>query len=200
MDFFDRIHELKVVPVVVLNSVDEVEMKIGGLIEGQLPVAEITFRTACAAEAIRKAVELYPEALIGAGTVIDRKQCEEAIDSGAKFIVSPGLVEEVSLCCREKHIPYLPGVVTPTEIIKAMRLGHHVVKFFPASSFGGLKTVKSLASVFPNLRFLPTGGIDQTTYKAYLAFDRIVAVGGSWMMKGSHEEIVEKSLAIHKGL
>ncbi len=200
MDFFDRIHELKVVPVVVLNSVEEVEEKVGGLVEGKLPVAEITFRTACAAEAIKKAVELYPEALIGAGTVIDRKQCEEAIANGAKFIVSPGLVEEVSLCCKEKGIPYLPGVVTPTEIIQAIHLGHNVVKFFPASNYGGLKTIKSLASAFPQLRFLPTGGIDQTTYKDYLAFDKIVAVGGSWMMKGTHEEIVAKCLAIHEGL
>lgn len=200
MDFFDRIHELKVVPVVVLNSVDEVEEKVGALVKGKLPVAEITFRTACAAEAIKKACELYPDALIGAGTVIDRKQCEQAIESGAKFIVSPGLVEEISLCCRERNIPYLPGVVTPTEIIKAIHLGHQVVKFFPASNYGGLKTIKSLSGVFPKLRFLPTGGIDQTSYKDYLAFDRIVAVGGSWMMKGTKEEIVSKSLAIHEGL
>lgn len=199
MEFLERIHQLKVVPVVVLNSVEEVEDKIGALVEGKLPIAEITFRTACAAQAIRKATELYPEALIGAGTVIDKEQCLKAIESGAKFIVSPGLVEEVSLCCQERNIPYLPGVVTPTEIIKAIHLGHEVVKFFPASNYGGLKTIKSLSSVFPHLHFLPTGGIDQTCYKDYLSFDRIVAVGGSWMMKGTHSEIVEKCLAIHEG-
>ena len=186
---------MKVVPVVVLNSVDEVEMKIGGLIEGQLPVAEITFRTACAAEAIRKAVELYPEALIGAGTVIDRKQCEEAIDSGAKFIVSPGLVEEVSLCCREKHIPYLPGVVTPTEVIKALSLGYDHLKFFPAGDFGGLKTIKALSAAFPQVHFMPTGGVGPDNLNEYLSFPKIFACGGSWMVKGTPEQIEKATSA-----
>ncbi len=196
MNLLEKIHELKVVPVVVLNSVDEVEDKIGALVEGNLPVAEITFRTACAAEAIKKSCELYPNALIGAGTVINAKQAVEAINAGAKFIVSPGLAEDVDEVCKAQGVPYLPGVATPTEIIRAIALGHKVVKFFPASLYGGLKGIKTLASVFPDLKFLPTGGIDQNTYKEYLAYEKIIAVGGSWMTKGTHEEIVNHCLEI----
>ena len=199
MDIIEKIHELKVVPVVVLNSVDEVEDKIGGLVEGKLPVAEITFRTACAAEAIKKSIELYPDALIGAGTVINAKQCEAAIKAGAKFIVSPGFADDVDLVCKAHDIPYLPGIATPTEIIHAISLGHKIIKFFPASIYGGLKAIKSLAAVFPDVKFLPTGGIYEDTYLEYLTFDKIIAVGGSWMTKGSHEEIVAKCLQIHEG-
>ncbi len=192
MDILTKIHELKIVPVVVLNSVDEVETKIGGLVEGGLPVAEITFRTACAKEAIEKSLKLYPDALIGAGTVINEKQAIDAIEAGAKFIVSPGLSKDVFKVCKAKGVPYLPGVVTPTEVMEALSWGLETLKFFPASSFGGLKMIKTLASVFPAVHFMPTGGIDQTTMNDYLAFDKIVAVGGSWMMKGNKEEIITK--------
>ena len=199
MDIISKIHELKVVPVVVLNSVDEVETKIGGLVEGKLPVAEITFRTPCAAAAIKKSLELYPDALIGAGTVINASQCEEALKAGAKFIVSPGFADDVDSVCKAHNVPYLPGIATPTEIIHAISLGHKIVKFFPASNYGGLKTIKSLAAVFPDIKFLPTGGINEDSYLEYLAFDKIIAVGGSWMTKGTHEEIVKMCLRIHDG-
>lgn len=199
MDILAKIHELKVVPVVVLNSVDEVEDKIGGLVEGKLPVAEITFRTACAPEAIKKAISLYPDALIGAGTVINAAQCREAIACGAKFIVSPGFADDVDAVCKEMNVPYLPGIATPTEIMHAISLGHKIIKFFPASNYGGLKMIKSLAAVFPDVKFLPTGGINEETYKEYLAFDKIFAVGGSWMTKGTHEDIVRMCLNIHEG-
>ena len=138
-------------------------------------------------------VEHYPDALIGAGTVINAQQCEDAISVGAKFIVSPGLSAEVNEVCVKHNVPYLPGVVTPTEIIAAISLGITTLKFFPASNYGGLKTIKSLCAAFPQVKFMPTGGIDASNIMEYLEFNKIVACGGSWMMKGTFEEIEKKT-------
>ena len=142
MNVLDKVREIKLVPVVVLNSVEETIPTIQALHDGDVPVAEICFRTDCAAECIKLAVEKFPNDLIGAGTVINAAQCEQAIDCGAKFIVSPGLSHEVARVCKERNVPYLPGVVTPTEIMQAIDLGINVVKFFPAGVFGGLKAIK----------------------------------------------------------
>lgn len=132
----EKIRRTKIVPVVVLNSVEETLPKMQALINGGLPCAEITFRTPCAAEAIALAVKTYPDMLIGAGTVINREQCERAIEAGSKFIVSPGFSEEVADCCKEHGLLYLPGVVTPTEAMAAIAKGLTVLKFFPASNYG----------------------------------------------------------------
>lgn len=193
MDVVAKIKELKIVPVVVLNDVSETVPKVGALIRGGLPVAEITFRTACAREALELAVKSFPDALIGAGTVINAEQCRQAIACGAKFIVSPGLSEEVFKVCKEQDVPYLPGVVTPTEVMQAVAMGLTVLKFFPASDFGGLKTIKAIGAAFPQLKFMPTGGINESNVLEYLKSDRILACGGSWMMKGTPEEIQEKT-------
>lgn len=193
MEIMERIKELKIVPVVVLNRLEDTLPNVGALVRGGLPVAEITFRTACAAEAIKLAVETYPDALIGAGTVINAEQCRQAIDCGAKFIVSPGLATDVAAVCKEADVPYLPGVVTPTEVIAALNLGLTTLKFFPASNFGGLKTIKAICSAFPQIRIMPTGGISEENVSEYLAYEKIVACGGSWMMKGTPEEIEEKT-------
>ena len=174
----------KLIPVVTIPKLEDAEPMLSGLVEGGLPVAEICFRTDCAEDAIKLAVNKYPDMLVGAGTVISAEQCIRAIHAGAKFIVSPGLSEEVALVCLQKEIPYLPGVVTPTEIIKAIALGLTAVKFFPAESFGGLKTIKALSAAFPQLTFLPTGGINENNILDYLAFPKIIACGGSWIMKG----------------
>lgn len=190
MGVFDKIREIKLVPVVVLNKVEETLPVINALVEGDVPVAEICFRTDCAAECIRLAAKECPEALIGAGTVINATQCEQAIECGAKFIVSPGLSESVFEVCKKHNVPYLPGVVTPTEVMKAIDLGLSVVKFFPAGVFGGLKAINAIGAAFPQMKFMPTGGADNKNLKEFVENKKVFAVGGSWLVKGGHDEIV----------
>lgn len=192
MDTKEFIRQYRVVPVVVFNDIDEVRPKLRAMCEGGLPIAEITYRTACAGDAIRIAVKEFPQMLIGAGTVINRQQAEEALSCGAKFIVSPGFSEEAAALCNERDIPYLGGCVTPTEIMTALSYGCQIIKFFPSSNYGGLGTMKALAAAFPAVTFLPTGGISDANLAEYLAWDKIFAVGGSWMMKGKPDEIREK--------
>ncbi|MBO5713021.1 MAG: bifunctional 4-hydroxy-2-oxoglutarate aldolase/2-dehydro-3-deoxy-phosphogluconate aldolase [Clostridia bacterium] len=187
--------EVKVVPVVVIKNIEDTIPTLKALCDGNLPVAEITFRTACAEEAIRLGVKTFPDMYIGAGTVINLDQAKRAVGAGAKFIVSPGLSEEVALYCKEMGITYYPGCITPTEIMKAISLGIDVIKFFPAGVFGGLKAIKALAGPFPQIKFLPTGGVDASNLKEFLDYEKIYAVGGSWMMKG---DIVENCLEINK--
>ena len=193
-----KIKEMRVVPVVVFNSIDEVMPKLTALVKGGLPCAEITFRTECATEAIKLAADNFPEMLVGAGTVINRNQCEAAIVAGAKFIVSPGFSAEVADCCAEHEMLYLPGIVTPTEAMAAIAKGLTTLKFFPASNYGGLKTIKAICAAFPYLNIMPTGGISADNILEYLAYDKIIACGGSWMMKGTPEEIEEKTREIVK--
>ena len=192
---FEKIERYKIVPVVTIQKIEDTAGMLEGLLKGGLPVAEICFRTDCAEEAIKLAVKEYPDMLVGAGTVINKEQCERAIGAGAKFIVSPGLSKEVAKVCREKNVPYLPGVVTPTEIMKALALGLTRLKFFPAGNFGGLNTIKALSAAFPQVRFLPTGGVKLANMNEYLSFPKIFACGGSWMMQGSREEIAEQTRA-----
>ena len=173
-----------VVPVVVIQKLEDTVPTLQALCDGGVPVAEITFRTACAADAIREGVKKFPEMNIGAGTVINGEQAKAALEAGAKFIVSPGLSAEVAKICEEAGVPYLPGCVTPTEIMQALSLGITTLKFFPANVYGGLKALKALSAPFPQVRFLPTGGVDLTNINEFLAFDKIVAIGGSFMMKG----------------
>ncbi len=198
MELLEQIQQIKLVPVVVLKELSETEPTLQALCEGGLPVAEITFRTACAADAIRLGCEKFPDMLIGAGTVINAEQANRAIDCGAKFIVGPGFAAEVAEVCRKRNILYLPGCVTPTEIITAISYGITVVKFFPCSNFGGLSTIKALAAAFPSIRFLPTGGISEDNVREYLACDKIIACGGSWMMKGTPDEIRQKTASAMK--
>ena len=174
----------RVVPVVVIRDIVDTCPTLEALCDGGIPVAEITFRTACAAEAIRIGCEKFPEMMIGAGTVINAEQAKTAIETGARFIVSPGLSADVAAVCREADVPYLPGCVTPTEIMAALEMGLTTLKFFPANVYGGLTALKALSAPFPQVRFLPTGGVDLKNIKEYLSFDKIAAVGGSFMMKG----------------
>ena len=177
----------KKIPVVVVKQLTDTRKILSALREYGIRCAEITFRTDCAAEAIRLAVKEFPDMEIGAGTVIDGKQCEKALASGAKFIVSPGLSVEVAEMCKEKGVPYYPGCVTPTEIMNALALGITTVKFFPSDVYGGLKAMKALAAPFPQIRFIPTGGVDKNNLQEYLAWDRIYAVGGSAFVKEALE-------------
>ena len=189
----EEIRHYRLVPVVAINKIEDAIPTMEALVKGGLPVAEITYRTACAKDAIKLAVEKFPEALIGAGTVINATQAEEAISLGVKFVVSPGLSKEVAKVCKDHNVPYLPGCVTPTEIMEALELGINVIKFFPASNYGGLKTIKALNGPFPQVTFMPTGGVNEENVLEYLAYPHILACGGSFMMKGSFEEIEEKT-------
>ena len=171
------------IPVVVIKELSEVDKILPALANYGINCAEITFRTACAAEAIAYACEKYPEMNIGAGTVINAEQCEKALEAGAKFIVSPGLSVAVAQICKLRGISYYPGCVTPTEIMAALDLGITTVKFFPANVYGGLKAMKALAGPFPQIKFIPTGGIDASNLDEYLAWEKIFAVGGSFYVK-----------------
>lgn len=183
----------KYIPVVVIKEVSEIDNILVALQNNNINCAEITFRTDCAAEAIAYAVKNYSNMKIGAGTVINAKQCKEALESGATFIVSPGFSPEVATICNEKGIPYYPGCVTPTEIMAALEFGITTVKFFPANVYGGLKALKALSAPFPQIKFIPTGGIDRSNIEEYLAFDKIAAIGGSFFVKESLEKMeVEK--------
>jgi 2-dehydro-3-deoxyphosphogluconate aldolase/(4S)-4-hydroxy-2-oxoglutarate aldolase len=193
MNIYEQIKNYKLVPVVVINTIDEAIPTMEALVKGGLPVAEITFRTECAPEALALIAKKFPDALIGAGTVINAEQCEKAIRNGAKFIVSPGLSSNVDAICKKHNIPYIPGVATPTEIMQVLDLGINVVKFFPASNLGGVKTLKAICSAFPQIEVMVTGGINEENVNEYLAFNKIIAVGGSWMMKGNPLEIENKT-------
>ncbi len=174
----------KVIPVVVIKDVNDTIPTLKALKDGGVNCAEITFRTACAAEAIALGVKEFPDMNVGAGTIINLKQAKQAIKAGAKFLVSPGLSVEVAKYAKKIGVAYYPGCVTPTEIMQALELGVEVVKFFPANVYGGLKALKALAGPFPQLKFIPTGGVDLTNLAEFLEFDKIYAVGGSFMMKG----------------
>ena len=182
------LEQFKIIPVVVLHNEQEAKHQLSALMEGGLKVAEITFRTEYAEEGIKYATENFPKLCVGAGTVINVEQCSRAIKAGAKFIVSPGLSEEVAELCRTRGMDYLPGCVTPTEIMKAISLGITTVKFFPANVYGGLNAIKALAAPFPQIKFVPTGGVNENNLQEFLAFDKIAAIGGSFMMKGDIDE------------
>ena len=179
--------KFKVVPVVVLNDQADAEKQLSALAE-HLPVAEITFRTDYAEEGIKYCVKNFPQIYVGAGTVINASQAERAIRAGAKFIVSPGLSEKVAAVCKREGIDYLPGCVTPMEIEAALELGITTIKFFPAQVYGGLKAIKALSAPFPQVKFVPTGGVGEDNLAEFLACDKIAFVGGSWMMKGDIAE------------
>ena len=196
--FEAKLASIRVLPVVVIKTLEDTEPTLAALMEGGIPAAEITFRTACAADAIRIGVEKFPEMHIGAGTVINGAQAEQAIAAGATFIVSPGLSAEVAEVCKKADVPYFPGCATPTEIMQAIALGITTVKFFPANVYGGLGAIKALSGPFPQVKFLPTGGVDLSNIKDFLAFEKIVAVGGSFMMKGDIKKNCEALMEVLK--
>ena len=187
----ERFAELKVVPVVVLNDVKDAAPLAKALVEGGLPCAEVTFRTEAAAESLRIMAEAYPDMLVGAGTVLTTEQVDKAVEAGAKFIVSPGFDPEIVDYCIEKNIPVFPGCISPSEVAQAVKRGLKVVKFFPAEQAGGLTMIKAMAAPYNMLKFMPTGGINTKNLKEYLACDKILCCGGSWMVKGDMIEAGE---------
>ena len=177
----DTIQRTGIVPVAVLDDTADAVPTAKALLAGGVDVMEITFRTAAAADSIKAVAENCPEMLVGAGTVVTLDQCKQALECGAKFIVSPGFEPEVAAWCVERNVPITPGCVTPTEIMAAMKLGLNVVKFFPAGVYGGLKAMKSLSAPFGGVKFIPTGGVDAKNLKEYLEAPFVHAVGGSWL-------------------
>ena len=180
----ERFAELGVVPVGVLEDAKDAAPLAKALVEGGLPCAEVTFRTAAAEESIRIMASEYPDMFVGAGTVLTIDQVDRAVAAGAKFIVSPGFDPEIVDYCLSKDIPVFPGVITPSEVAQAVKRGLKVVKFFPAEQFGGVATIKAMAAPYVGLKFMPTGGVNAKNLENYLSCDKIVACGGSWMVKG----------------
>ena len=183
-EVLEKIQELGVVPVVVLDDAKDAEPLAQALCDGGLPCAEVTVRTDAAEESIRIMSEQFPDMLIGAGTVLTTDQVDRAVAAGAKFIVSPGLNPRIVKYCVEKGILITPGCCNPSDVEQAIENGLEVVKFFPAEAAGGLKMIKAMAAPYVGMKFMPTGGISTANLASYLAYDRIVACGGSWMVKG----------------
>jgi len=181
-----------VVPVIAIDSAEAALPLADALLEGGLPVAEITFRTAAAAEVIARIAKERPAMVLGAGTVLTAENLGRAVDAGAKFGVAPGLNQDVVAEAAHRGLPFIPGVITPTEIEQALALGLTLLKFFPAEAFGGLKVIKALSAPYAHagVRFMPTGGVSSTNLPDYLAEKVVACVGGTWI--ASREAIAEK--------
>ncbi len=179
---FSQLEVFGVIPVVVLDDPADAPHVAGALQDGGLPCAEVTFRTAAAAKAIEAIATSRPDVLVGAGTVLTVDQVQTAVAAGARFIVAPGLNRKVVEHCLQHNIPILPGVATPTDVESALELGLEVVKFFPAEANGGLGFLKAVAAPYRSIKFVPTGGIQQSNLLSYLKFPRVLACGGSWMV------------------
>lgn len=175
--------KLGVVPVVAIERAGDATALGRALVDGGLPCAEITFRTAAAEEAIRRIATGYPDILVGAGTVLSREQAERAVAAGARFIVSPGFDPEVVDWCVAHDIPVTPGVVTPTEVNMALAKGLNLLKFFPAEAMGGIKVLKAIGGPYRTVKFIPTGGINPNNLADYLSLPLVHACGGSWLVK-----------------
>lgn len=180
-EILDRLTAARLVPVIVLDDAAHARPLAGALVEGGLPVAEVTFRTAAAAAAIEQ-MAADGRVLVGAGTVLTPAQVDQAVDAGARYVVSPGLSREVVERCAERGVPALPGAVTATEVQAALAAGISTVKFFPAETSGGAAAIKALSAPFGDVRFVPTGGIGPKNLADYLSLSSVAAVGGSWMV------------------
>ncbi len=183
MTIEERLYSFGVIPVIVINDAEDALPLAKALIDGELPCAEITFRTEAAEESIKLISKAYPDMLVGAGTVLSVEQVKKAVNAGAKFIVAPGFDEELVDYCIKENIPVFPGCLTPTELTKAVKRNLKVVKFFPSETFGGLKTIKAVSAPFSMLRFIPTGGLNATNVVDYLSDKKIFACGGTWIAK-----------------
>ena len=178
----EKIQKIGIVPVVKIDKAEDAIPLAKALCAGGLPCAEVTFRTDAAAEAIGLMVKNFPQMCVGAGTVLNSTQVDAAIQSGAQFIVSPGLNPKTVQYCIDKKIPVVPGISSPSEIELAIELGLDVVKFFPAEQSGGLAKIKAMSAPYTTMKFMPTGGINAKNLNSYLDFPKILACGGSWMV------------------
>ncbi|WP_448335553.1 bifunctional 4-hydroxy-2-oxoglutarate aldolase/2-dehydro-3-deoxy-phosphogluconate aldolase [Bellilinea sp.] len=180
---FKEIYRHAIIPVVEIERIELVEALARTLVEAGLPLLEITLRTPAALSAIQHVREAYPNLILGAGTILTLEQAKQAVSAGADFLVSPGLPHDAVEWALAEEIPFLPGAVTPNEILQGLRLGIEVFKFFPAETMGGLTAIKAISDPFPAVRFIPTGGIQTENLAAYLTHERVLAVGGSWLAK-----------------
>lgn len=180
-DVFAQLGKLRVIPVIAIDDAADAPALGDALAAGGLPVAEVTFRTA-AAEASIRTLAGRPGMLVGAGTVLNPDTAKRAVDAGARFVVAPGFNPKTVRWCLDNGVPVLPGVATPTDIEQALDHGLSVVKFFPAEALGGLKTLQAVAAPYGMMRFVPTGGISAENLERYLAFPKVLACGGSWMV------------------
>ncbi len=187
-NLFKKLGILKLIPVVVIERVEDTDPICDALHSGGLPCIEVTFRTEAATGAIKKAAS-HGDMLVGAGTVLSIDQVKIAVDAGATFMVSPGFNPKVVSYCLEQDIHIIPGVSTPTDIEMALDLGLSVVKFFPAEAFGGVNTLKAISGPYKDIKFIPTGGISLDNLAGYLSFPKVIACGGSWLVK---TEMVKK--------
>ncbi|MGR5062363.1 bifunctional 4-hydroxy-2-oxoglutarate aldolase/2-dehydro-3-deoxy-phosphogluconate aldolase [Photobacterium sp. DNB22_13_2] len=178
----EKLKAFKVIPVIQINDVSQAVPLAKTLVENGLPVAEVTFRTEAAAEAIRLMREAYPEMCIGAGTVLNAEQVDRAKAAGSEFVVSPGLNPNTVRYCQEQGIPMVPGVNNPSQVELALALGLTFLKFFPAEASGGISMIKSLLAPYVDVFFMPTGGIGKGNVRDYLAIDRVICCGGTWMV------------------
>jgi 2-dehydro-3-deoxyphosphogluconate aldolase/(4S)-4-hydroxy-2-oxoglutarate aldolase len=194
-----KIADVGLVPVVRLDSPDQALPLGRALVAGGLPVAEVTFRTDAAEESIKRLTAELPHLLVGAGTVTTVDQVERAVAAGAQFIVSPGFNPKVVSCCVDRGVPITPGMNSPSQIEQGLELGLTVLKFFPAEQSGGLDMLKAFAGPYSGVRYIPTGGIGPKNLADYLSFNKVLAVGGSWMVKpeliaaGNYAEITRLS-------
>jgi 2-dehydro-3-deoxyphosphogluconate aldolase/(4S)-4-hydroxy-2-oxoglutarate aldolase len=184
-EILKKISEIGIVPTFKANDAKDAVPFAKALQDGGLPIVEVTFRTAAAEEALRRITAELPEILVGAGTILTVAQAEKAIAAGAKFIVSPGVNRDVIKYCVDRDVLMMPGCSNPTDLETALGFGLKAVKFFPAEAFGGLKTLKAIAPVYGDLRFIPMGGINPENLNEYLAFEKVIACGGSWLDKGA---------------
>lgn len=182
MEMLEKLSCAGIVPVIKVEDAADAVPLCKALADGGLPVAEITFRSDAAEEAIRRVHEELPEVILGAGTVLTKEQVDRAINAGATYIVSPGLNPEIVKYCQEKNVPIVPGTANPSDIEVALGLGLKTVKFFPAEPLGGLKLIKAMAAPYGAVTFLPTGGVTEQNLNEYLAFNKVIACGGSWMV------------------
>ena len=189
-DILKKIGQLGIVPVIKIDDVENAVPLAKALCDGGLPCAEITFRTDAAEESIRRITKELPHMLVGAGTVLTTEQADRALAAGAKFMVSPGMNPKVVQHCIDKGVLITPGCVSPSDIERAIELGLDVVKFFPAEQAGGLAYIKACAAPYPGLHFIPTGGINAGNIGKYIAFSKVSACGGSWMVR---KELIDGS-------
>lgn len=197
-DILQQFEDMRVVPVVAIEDAGDADRLADALIEGGLPCAEITFRTAAAVDAMKKMAR-RGDILVGAGTVLKVDQVKAAVDAGARFMVSPGFNPKVVGYCVDNRIPMTPGVCTPSDIEAALDFGLAVLKFFPAEAFGGLPALKAMSGPYTTVKFIPTGGISPKNLAEYLGFSKVLACGGTWVAKtglisgGKFEEIVRNA-------
>jgi len=181
MDILNSLGQCGIVPVIKINDEKNAVPLAKAIFSGGVSFAEVTFRTPCAANAIKLMSKNAPQLIVGAGTILNKRQAEQAIEAGAKFIVSPGFDSETVRYCKSVNMPIFPGCVTPTEIMAVISEGLSVVKFFPADLYGGLAGIKALSAPFANIRFIPTGGVSLDNLSEFISFNKIIACGGSFI-------------------